>query len=366
MVEIEIAGTRRKVVIANLRPKKFDTTHGKETFNKKRSRKTSSCEMTPPPPSRWLHLFAWFVATLTLLLPVATGAVVTTLEAGMAFADWPSSDGYNMLAYPWLSAARDQFIEHGHRLSGLMIGVWSILLAVFAWMAETRSQVKLLATAIFASVFVQGMLGGARVLLDKDLMALIHGDFAAGVFSLMAVLVLITGSRWESRRRIQSHRMSRAVIIWTVSIALLIGIQYFLGGVLRHLKNEFGWAWSVHPWFALAPLLSSIAFAFVARRFGSEILIRWSLVLAIAVISQALLGLLTWYFKHGVPAWGVVAEQNSISQIVVCSLHKIVGMLTLMTAVLTAFNAWSIRATSEKRSVINSADNQPTLLGVAT
>ena len=79
--------------------------------------------MNPSTARRWLHRFAWLTATLTLLLPVTTGAVVTTLKAGMVFPDWPSSDGYNMLAYPWLSSARDQFVEHGHRLSGLTIGL---------------------------------------------------------------------------------------------------------------------------------------------------------------------------------------------------------------------------------------------------
>ena len=74
----------------------------------------------------WLHRFAWLIATLTLLLPVTTGAVVTTLKAGMVFADWPSSDGYHMFAYPWLNSARDEFVEHGHRLAGVVIGLLSI------------------------------------------------------------------------------------------------------------------------------------------------------------------------------------------------------------------------------------------------
>ena len=93
---------------------------------------------------------------------------------------------------------------------------------------------------------------------------------------------------------------------------------------------------------------------------------RWSLVLAVAVVSQVLLGLTTWYVRHGVPSWGVVAEQNSISQVVVCSLHKVVGMLTLMTAVLTAFCACSIRAASEQRVVMGSVDVESSLAGVAT
>jgi len=280
--------------------------------------------------SRWLHRFAWLTATLTLLLPVTTGAVVTTLKAGMAFSDWPSSDGYNMLAYPWLSSARDQFIEHGHRLSGLMIGLLSIALAVATWLIETRRPARLLALAIFASVFVQGMLGGVRVLMDEQTMALIHGDFAAGVFSLMCVFVVVTGTGWESRKPVGNAAAGRIARSVAIAVLMAVAIQYVLGGVLRHLGQS--WAWMSHPWFALVPLGLAPLFAVTARRSGSPQLIRGAKMLLVLIVCQALLGLGSWYVKFGVPSWGVVAQLNSAPQIVICSLHKVVGMLTLMTS----------------------------------
>ena len=162
----------------------------------------------------WLHRFAWLIATLTLLLPVTTGAVVTTLKAGMVFADWPSSDGYHMFAYPWLNSARDEFVEHGHRLAGVVIGLLSITLVLTAWFFDRRRPVRVIAGLIFGAVVCQGMLGGARVLLDQQTLALLHGDFAALVFSLMAILVLITSPGWESRSHLtsitDSHRVSLA------------------------------------------------------------------------------------------------------------------------------------------------------------
>ena len=60
--------------------------------------------MNPPSQSVLLHRLAWLIAALTLLLPVTTGAIVTTLKAGMVFSDWPSSDGYNMLASDFVMA----------------------------------------------------------------------------------------------------------------------------------------------------------------------------------------------------------------------------------------------------------------------
>ncbi len=314
-------------------------------------------------PSRWLHRFAWLTATLTLLLPVTTGALVTTLKAGMAFADWPSSDGYNMLAYPWLSSARDQFIEHGHRLSGLTIGVLSIALAIAAWCIETRGPARWLASAIFLSVFVQGMLGGARVLMDKQTMALIHGDFAAGVFSLMGVFVLMTGVGWESREVVRDVARAKSVRNMAVAVLVTVAIQYFLGGVLRHLGES--WAWMLHPWFAIVPVVLSILFAAKARQAGSVMLNRGAKFLLALIVSQALLGLASWYVRFGVPSWGVVAELNSPAQIIVCSLHKVVGMLTLMTTVLNTVCAVAVQPRYADRAV-GSTKFEGSMMGAAT
>ena len=321
------------------------------------------CGMNVVPASRWLHRFAWVTATLTLLLPVTTGAVVTTLQAGMAFPDWPSSDGYNMLAYPWLSSARDQFVEHGHRLSGLVIGLLSIALAVATWFIETRRPARLLALAIFGSVFMQGMLGGARVLMDKETMALIHGDFAAAVFSLMCVFVLVTGTEWESRPRVGDKLSLQAAFAVGVAVLVSVVIQYFLGGLLRHMKID--WAWFSHPWFALVPVALSPLFAIKARQTGSLLLIRGANALLLLVASQALIGLATWYVRYGFPAWGVVAVPGSPTQVVVCSLHKVVGMLTLMTAVVNAMCAIAVRPMSD-RVRVESSRLDGSMVGVAT
>src|SRR5580658_9089976 len=112
-------------------------------------------------------LFWLAIATaVTALLPIAVGSLVTTLDAGMAFRDWPTSDGQGMLSYPWLQSAGDKFIEHGHRLAGITIGCVSILFALTAWVWEPRRWVRFCALGVLAAVIVQGVLGGGRVLAD--------------------------------------------------------------------------------------------------------------------------------------------------------------------------------------------------------
>lgn len=321
--------------------------------------------MNSPAHSVWLHRFAWITAALTLLLPVTTGAIVTTLKAGMIFADWPSSDGYNMLAYPWLTSARDQFVEHGHRLSGMTIGLLSLALAITTLLIDRRPLVRWIASAIFASVFAQGMLGGARVLLDQQVLALIHGDFAAMVFSLMAILTLITSPGWQQRPRLTSvndgqYAMASAQLLLASLIA-----QYVMGGFLRHLRerSEFAWAWMVHPWFAVAVLFATMLFAWNVRGSQSPHLRRCAQALVGLTVAQSLVGLATWYVKYGVPSWGVVAQQDSTPQIIICSLHKVVGMLTLMTSVLTVFCCWSVKPIRDEHQAVSVT---PSIAGAVT
>src|SRR5689334_6182088 len=88
----------------------------------------------------WSFRLALLMALLALL-PISVGAVVTTVEAGMAFADWPGSDGHNMLLYPWLKSSGDKFLEHGHRLAGMLIGIVSLLFTAWAFAADRRPAV---------------------------------------------------------------------------------------------------------------------------------------------------------------------------------------------------------------------------------
>ena len=296
-------------------------------------------------PSRWLHRFAWLTAVLTLLLPVTTGAIVTTLKAGMIFSDWPSSDGYNMLSYPWLTSARDEFVEHGHRLSGMTIGLLSLSLTIAAWCLDRRRLVRAVATGIFLAVFAQGMLGGARVLMDEQLLALLHGDFAALVFSLMATLILITSSGWEQRTRLTSIEDSQSIGNTAKLLLATIAAQYVMGGFLRHLRErgQFAWAWMVHPWFALAVVFMSVLFFLTVKGTESPHLRRCAMGILCLAAAQSLVGLATWYVKYGVPSWGVVAQQDSLAQIVICSMHKVVGLLTLMCGVLAVFCSWAVK-----------------------
>src|SRR5215216_3333647 len=101
---------------------------------------------------------AWVFVLVTL------GAFTTSMGAGMAFPDWPLSNG-SLNPEGWLENV-SMFAEHSHRLSGSMMGIISIVTVIWIWRTESRRWLRLLAMWALVIVILQGILGGTRVLLD--------------------------------------------------------------------------------------------------------------------------------------------------------------------------------------------------------
>ena len=101
---------------------------------------------------------AWVFVLVTL------GAFTTTIGAGMAFSDWPLSNG-SVNPHGWLTEI-DKFAEHSHRLSGAAMGLITIILVVWLHFAEERTWLRRLSWWALGAVLVQGYIGGRRVQLD--------------------------------------------------------------------------------------------------------------------------------------------------------------------------------------------------------
>ena len=76
---------------------------------------------------------AWFAAlgSAWVFVLVTLGAFTTTIGAGMAFPDWPLSNG-SINPHGWLTEI-DKFAEHSHRLSGIVMGLITVPLAIWLW-----------------------------------------------------------------------------------------------------------------------------------------------------------------------------------------------------------------------------------------
>ena len=162
-------------------------------------------EMKPDPiyatvTSPWPHRLAVLLVGMTFPL-IWVGGLVTTYDAGMSVPDWPNTYGYNLLLYPWsswISGPWDLFIEHGHRLLAVCVGLLTIGLLIVTWLQEPRRWVKWLSVGCLTMVLLQGALGGARVLLDEILLAQIHGVIGPLFFLVCVALAAVTSGWWQA------------------------------------------------------------------------------------------------------------------------------------------------------------------------
>ena len=297
-------------------------------------------------PSWWPHGVAATLLVATWLL-ICVGGLVTTTGAGMAFEDWPTSDGRNMFLYPWFEAAKDKFVEHGHRLFGAMVGMIAIGLCVVAWLKDSRRWLKWLSVLALVLVIFQGVLGGLRVRFDDVQIAKIHGCVAPLFFSLVVAITVFTSRWWHARKVVRSAASGRLQRI-AVFTALLAYTQLVLGAQLRHVSpTSTGSSFKVtiffHLFLAAVLLGDAIVFWWQAERHfkGNKSLLRPPRILLGLIFVQLFLGAGTWVLKYAWPG-GLFAETSGVAgwtntaggplQTFVVTGHVAVGSLILGTS----------------------------------
>lgn len=282
----------------------------------------------------WTYRLALTLVVVTLALPVMMGSLTTTLGAGMAFLDWPTSDGQNMLFYNIFHDIRegnvDKVAEHGHRLAGMIVGMISIPLAIVGWF-DRRPGVRALTMGILLGVIAQGLLGGWRVRLDARVLAMIHSICAALLVIVMAATAVVTKRAWARWER-PATPPSRSLVVFASILPVLVIMQYMLGGMIRH----FGKTIPEHLGVAMFLAVVLVACAMWVLQGGIRELIPYAWALFAAVALQLLLGIGAWAGKFGLAAFGIVAVERGVLQVTLRTLHTAGGMLLLIAAAMMA------------------------------
>ncbi len=309
----------------------------------------------------------WLAKLLTVaVFPLIwVGGLVTTYDAGMAVPDWPGTYGWNMFAYPpstWLFGPFDLLVEHSHRLLGTVAGFLSIGLVVVSYYCENRSWFRHWAVLILVAVIVQGALGGARVLLDERMIAMIHGCFGP-LFFAAATATAVMSSRWWIERQWRTEATTNAHgRPWLAWMATTLWIscygQLVLGAQLRHVT---GWVSPrvftgfVHGHLAMAGLVLLlvlvVALAATLQRATPKRVAgpaRWLVGLVFLQIS---LGIGTWIVNYALPwpemhrelaAYTILAKGYWESFVV--TAHMATGSLIISFATVVALRAWRSQA----------------------
>lgn len=186
------------------------------------------------PQRRWLAGFCFLTLAVTLVLLYA-GGFTTTIGAGMVFPDWPLSNG--SLNPPGWTTDQAMMAEHGHRLLGATVGSLCIVLCLWMWRVEERTWLRRLSYFALGLVIVQGLLGGARVLLVNIDLAKVHGVLAQ-VFLCTLTSVAVGSAAWWKRLPVPASDAAmkpwRTLRTLGLGVCLLTMVQLVLGAVMRH------------------------------------------------------------------------------------------------------------------------------------
>ncbi|MDX2114425.1 MAG: COX15/CtaA family protein [Planctomycetota bacterium] len=258
----------------------------------------------------WLARFAW--VTVASALPVLlSGGLVTSTNTGLAVPDWPTSYNANMFLYPLSKMTGGIYYEHAHRLFGSLVGLTTLTLVVFTFLAERRLVARTMTALAIVFVCAQGVLGGVRVtsatvtsdtmspdtLADNTtsmLLAMVHGTTAQLFVAFLCATATVLSRRWASGQRGPADKADGVLAGLAAALPALLLLQLLLGSAARHLHQSHA-AWT-HAGFAIIVLVAASAVGFrAAARHAHEPLLRTlGKVLSHTVGLQFVLGVATF------------------------------------------------------------------------
>lgn len=274
----------------------------------------------------WLSRFAKLVVIAAFAL-IMLGGHTTTKGAGMAFPDWPLSNG-SLNPDGWLTDT-SKGLEHSHRLTAGLVAAF--VLAQFFWIRARRGNVPsgcgTLAGWAVAAVLGQALLGGLRVVLDPQGIApttsgiattfrVLHGCFAQVFLALQVALATKLSPAW---RDVPAHPHAAKIRRLAIVAVGLYVAQLTVAAAMRHpgaglaipTWPKVGDDWLPAAWSpfitlnflhtrVLAVLLAGHVIGLAPRALRStQRLARPALLLLVLVLVQFALGVLVvWKAKH--------------------------------------------------------------------
>jgi cytochrome c oxidase assembly protein subunit 15 len=280
-------------------------------------------EMKKPADGIWLHRFAVLTSFATWML-IWAGGLVTSTDSGLAVPDWPLS--YGMLMPPMVGGI---FYEHGHRMIATLVGMLTVVLAIWLWRREKRQWLRRLGLLALVMVISQGILGGITVLyLLPTPVSVSHATLAQTFFCVTVLIAFATSREWkEAKSRSEdASGLRRLAVVATATVY----IQLILGAVVRHTGSALAIPDFPLAFGGLIPPFdeAGVAFHFIHRLGAVAVTIslallimrirnrhrddrrfcRLAVVLGMLVILQILLGgTIVWTSRAVAPATAHVA-----------------------------------------------------------
>ena len=281
-----------------------------------------------------VHRFAVFVFVWTVLLLFA-GALVTSKDAALSVADWPTSFGTYFPSLKLLAGGA--FFEHAHRVIAFILGLLLLAEAILIWFVEERRWLRWFAVAAVGGVVAQAVLGGevVRRLLHYWLPVL-HACFAQIMFGAILSLAVFTSKWWTARREPLEDQGGVSIHTLAVVNAAMMFVQVFLGAGFRHQYTPI-WPHIVGAVIAVETMMrtaSALRKRFPASRelgFGRKLL-------HATVGTQLFLGVLAYWTRLATRG----APQPMPSMVFFTVIHTVFGALVFASSILVVLMCYRL------------------------
>lgn len=280
------------------------------------------------------------------------GGLVTSNNAGLAVPDWPTSFG-SLYKMPRMIGGVK--FEHGHRVVAEIVGLLTIVVAVWTWLVDQRRWMRgLTLVAVFGVIF-QGVLGGLTVLnFLPPAISTAHATVGQTMFCVLAAIAVFTGRSWMEEPADKLVRKDARMLIrhsW-----MLIGflyLQLILGAAFRHVWTKWGppgsnrWpAQKIVHVFLYPHILNALLVAGLILLLSVRVLSRHSAMRHLRRPALALLVLLMVQLLLGVGAYvvrvvqGVDELQPTLGLVGITVAHLGVGALILALAMVLTIQTY--------------------------
>ncbi|MCK5945329.1 MAG: COX15/CtaA family protein [Planctomycetes bacterium] len=274
------------------------------------------------------------------VLTILWGALTTSTDSGLAYADWPLSDGQVMPESSYTQLP--QFLEHFHRLFASTLGLCA--LGMWIWLRRTgRGGATATRTAFFAGclILVQGIIGGTGVLAGLPAVTSVtHGTLAQLIMATFGWLAYLMSDRY--RRTAPEPDVApgagRGLVVFAV---LILVVQTIVGAVARHTNSSHA-LWT-HVGNALVVfLVATIATAFAVGKLRNTPGIKGlSQAIVLLLILQIALGFVALAIRN--EAGKAPENIDRLGAAITISFHVLLG--ALLTTLMAALAAHVYRAT---------------------
>jgi cytochrome c oxidase assembly protein subunit 15 len=301
----------------------------------------------------WLHRFALLTAGSTLCL-IYVGALVTSTGSGLAVPDWPLSFG--QLFPPMVGGV---FYEHGHRLVAALVGLLTMALALWVWLADGRAWLRRLALFAASAVVLQGLLGGMTVLMGLPaVVSVAHACLAQLFLCAVVAIAVCTGPGWmrEGDRPAATDEGRPSLRAVATAFALIVYVQLIVGAVMRHVGAGLAIVdFPLAHGEIIPPLASPAEAIHFAHRVGAVLVAAGALWMCVHVVRRypeerrllrpALVAVWLVVLQVSLGAIAIWSRKASVPT----SAHVVTGAAVLATALVVALRAHRLLAPARPR-----------------